>query len=85
MTDIECQKPAPQYDPNHAATAPMYAPPPYMPPPYPTGPVMYPQPIPVPVSFIPPNLPPEETGISKTEEPNPDPAGVLIHSIIHLI
>lgn len=85
MTDIESQKPAPEYDPNHAATAPMYAPPPYMPPPYPTGPVMYPQPFPVPVSFIPPNLPPEETGISKTEELNPDPEGVLFHSIIHLI
>ncbi|XP_059356847.1 protein lifeguard 1-like [Carassius carassius] len=76
MTDIESQKPAPENDPSHAETAPMYDPPPYMPPPYPTGPVMYPQPIPVPVSFIPPNLPPEEIGISKTEEPNLDPAAV---------
>lgn len=79
MTDIESQKPVPEYDPSHAGTAPMYAPPPYMPPPYPTGPVMYPEPVPVPVSFIPPNLPPEETGISKTEESDPDPAGVLFH------
>ncbi|KTF95318.1 hypothetical protein cypCar_00028560 [Cyprinus carpio] len=76
MTDIESQKPVPEYDPSHAGTAPMYAPPPYMPPPYPTGPVMYPEPVPVPVSFIPPNLPPEETGISKTEESDPDPAAV---------
>ncbi|XP_043109091.1 protein lifeguard 1 [Puntigrus tetrazona] len=74
MTDIESQKPAPETDPSHAATAAMYAPPPYMPPPYPTGPVMNPQPVPAPVGFIPPDLPPEETGINKTEEPYLDPA-----------
>lgn len=79
MTDVENQKPVTESVPSYGATAPMYAPPPYMPPPYPTGPVMNPQPVPVPVGFIPPNLPPEEVGITKTEEPGPDPAGVLFH------
>ncbi|KAK7163386.1 hypothetical protein R3I93_007440 [Phoxinus phoxinus] len=69
MTDVESQNI--QSDPSHAATAPMYPPPPYMPPPYPTGPVMYPQPVPAQVGFIPPDLPPEEAGVSKTEDPNP--------------
>ncbi|XP_056092434.1 protein lifeguard 1-like [Rhinichthys klamathensis goyatoka] len=69
MTDVESQKI--QSDPSHATTAPIYPPPPYMPPPYPTGPVMYPQPVPAQVGFIPPDLPPEEAGVSKTEDPNP--------------
>lgn len=74
MTDVENQK-SPndsmtQSDPSHATTAPMYAPPPYMPPPYPMGPAMYPQPVPVQVCVIQPDLPPEEAGVIKTEEPN---------------
>lgn len=69
MTDVESQNI--QSDPSHATTAPMYPPPPYMPPPYPTGPVMYPQPVPPQVGFISPDLPPEEAGVSKTEDPNP--------------
>ncbi|XP_077088648.1 protein lifeguard 1 [Siphateles boraxobius] len=68
MTDVESQKV--QSGPSHA-TAPMYPSPPYMPPPYPTGPVMYPQPVPAQVGFIPPDLPPEEAGVSKTEDPKP--------------
>ncbi|XP_073705475.1 protein lifeguard 1 [Garra rufa] len=74
MTDVESQKIATEGDPGYAATAPIYPPPPYMPPPYPTGPVMNPQPVPVAVGFIPPNLPPEQPGFDKTEEPGPDPA-----------
>ncbi|CAM4590026.1 unnamed protein product [Leuciscus chuanchicus] len=69
MTDIESQKI--QSDPSHGTTAPMYPPPPYMPPPYPPGPVMYPQPGPAQIGFIPPDLPPEEAGVSKTEDPKP--------------
>ncbi|XP_050949866.1 protein lifeguard 1 isoform X1 [Labeo rohita] len=82
MTDVENQKPVTESVPSYGATAPMYAPPPYMPPPYPTGPVMNPQPVPVPVGFIPPNLPPEEVGITKTEEPGPDPAAVYPELIV---
>ncbi|XP_067309351.1 protein lifeguard 1 [Pseudorasbora parva] len=72
--DVESQKTQSdsmtQSDPSYAATAPVYPPPPYMPPPYPTGPVMYPQPVPAQIGFIPPDLPPEEAGVGKTEEPN---------------
>lgn len=77
MTDVESQKI--QSDPSHATTAPMYAPPPYMPPPYPTAPVMYPQPGPAQIGFIPPDLPPEEAGVSKTEDPKP--AGTPLFAI----
>jgi len=77
MTDVENQNF--QSDPSHATTAPMYPPPPYMPPPYPTGPVMYPQPVPAQIGFIPPDLPPEEAGVSKTADPNP--AGTPLFAI----
>ncbi|XP_051726076.1 protein lifeguard 1 [Ctenopharyngodon idella] len=71
MTDVEIQKTQgdsmTQSDPSHAMTAPMHDPPPYMPPPYPTGPAMYPQPVPAQAGFIQPDLPPEEAGVIKTE------------------
>lgn len=62
--NVESQKTVTVSDPSRGITAPMFPPPEYMPPPYHTGPVMYPQPIPVRVSFIPPNLPPEQASIS---------------------
>lgn len=74
MTDKESHNPASENYPSYEAAGPagpMYPPPPpYMPPPYPTGPVMYPQPIPPQGGFIVPDLPPEEAGFKKEEDPN---------------
>lgn len=66
MEDVENQKPVTE-------SGPMYPPPPYMPPSYPIGPV-YPQPVPPPVGFIAPVLPPEEAAVNKTEETSPETA-----------
>ncbi|KAA0719479.1 Protein lifeguard 1 [Triplophysa tibetana] len=75
MTDMESHNPASEIYPSYGVAGPagpVYPPPPppYMPPPYPTGPVTYPKPIPAQVGFIVPDLPPEEAGFKKEEDPN---------------
>ncbi|XP_051984447.1 protein lifeguard 1-like [Xyrauchen texanus] len=70
MTDKQSHDTATESVPNCGTAPTMYDPPPYMPPPYPVVPVMYPTPNLAQGGYVAPNLPPEEAGFSKTEEPS---------------